>query len=145
MIVTVAMMWFRRNLALRKKKAASKFSCFNNNKHRKRRYIQRSPKVLKNYQESNWAQMLQLGRCQDPSSKDGKLFLLKHENLEAAFFFLNAKFLRNHIMATVTIIVQFCSKLWTLETFESVVLYCTYMHPYIYTVSRTTVQLLHRM
>ena len=26
-----------------------------------------------------------------------------------------------------------------------VVLYCTYMHPYIYTVSRTTVQLLHRM
>ena len=75
MIVTVAMMWFRRNLALRKKKAASKFSCFNsNNKHRKRRYIQRSPKVLKNYQESNWAQMLQLGRCQDPSSKDGKLF-----------------------------------------------------------------------
>ena len=27
----------------------------------------------------------------------------------------------------------------------SVVLYCTYMHPYIYTVSRTTVQLLHRM
>ena len=29
--------------------------------------------------------------------------------------------------------------------FASVVLYCTYMHPYIYTVSRTTVQLLHRM
>ena len=28
---------------------------------------------------------------------------------------------------------------------KSVVLYCTYMHPYIYTVSRTTVQLLHRM
>ena len=28
---------------------------------------------------------------------------------------------------------------------EFVVLYCTYMHPYIYTVSRTTVQLLHRM
>ena len=27
----------------------------------------------------------------------------------------------------------------------AVVLYCTYMHPYIYTVSRTTVQLLHRM
>ena len=27
----------------------------------------------------------------------------------------------------------------------NVVLYCTYMHPYIYTVSRTTVQLLHRM
>ena len=26
-----------------------------------------------------------------------------------------------------------------------VVLYCTYMHPYVYTVSRTTVQLLHRM
>ena len=26
-----------------------------------------------------------------------------------------------------------------------VVLYCTYMHPYIYTVSRTAVQLLHRM
>ena len=28
---------------------------------------------------------------------------------------------------------------------DLVVLYCTYMHPYIYTVSRTTVQLLHRM
>ena len=28
---------------------------------------------------------------------------------------------------------------------DDVVLYCTYMHPYIYTVSRTTVQLLHRM
>ena len=26
-----------------------------------------------------------------------------------------------------------------------VLLYCTYMHPYVYTVSRTTVQLLHRM
>ena len=25
------------------------------------------------------------------------------------------------------------------------VLYCIYMHPYVYTVSRTTVQLLHRM
>ena len=27
----------------------------------------------------------------------------------------------------------------------TIVLYCTYMHPYIYTVSRTAVQLLHRM
>ena len=26
-----------------------------------------------------------------------------------------------------------------------VVLYCTYMHPYIYTVSRTAVQLIQRM
>ena len=31
------------------------------------------------------------------------------------------------------------------KLFGHVVLYCTYMHPYIYTVSRTTVQLLHRM
>ena len=28
---------------------------------------------------------------------------------------------------------------------NAVVLYCTYMHPYEYTVSRTTVQLLHQM
>ena len=32
-----------------------------------------------------------------------------------------------------------------LNSNHSVVLYCTYMHPYIYTVSRTAVQLLHRM
>ena len=34
---------------------------------------------------------------------------------------------------------------WMGLKIEDVVLYCTYMHPYIYTVSRTTVQLLHRM
>ena len=36
-------------------------------------------------------------------------------------------------------------KLLILSRLASVVLNCTYMHPYVYTVSRTTVQLLHRM
>ena len=31
------------------------------------------------------------------------------------------------------------------QIYHIVVLYCTYMHPCVYTVSRTTVQLLHRM
>ena len=69
MIVTVAMMWFRKKVAMRKKKAVKSIQ-----QYRKRRYIPRTPKVLKKYQESNWSKMLQLGRCQDPSSKDGKLF-----------------------------------------------------------------------
>ena len=69
MIVTVAMMWFRKKVATRKKKAVKSIQ-----QYRKRRYIPRTPKVLKKYQESNWSKMLQLGRCQDPSSKDGKLF-----------------------------------------------------------------------
>ena len=54
---------------MRKKKAVKSIQ-----QYRKRRYIPRTPKVLKKYQESNWSKMLQLGRCQDPSSKDGELF-----------------------------------------------------------------------
>ena len=40
--------------------------------------------------------------------------------LLTAFFFLIAIYLRNHIMATVTIMVQFCPQLWILETLESI-------------------------
>ena len=46
MIVTVAMMWFRKKVAVRKKKAVKTIQ-----QYRKRRYIPRTPKVLQRRRE----------------------------------------------------------------------------------------------
>ena len=59
-----------------KKKAISKFispPIDRRNKHMSRRYHQKSPKLLNDYDDSTWSKMLQLGRCKVLSTKDEKL------------------------------------------------------------------------
>ena len=77
MIETIVMVWFRRKMAVRRRKLMHKSSSTLldvHRQHQKRRYRRRLYNSEKHYAESNWAKMLAFGLCKDPASKGGKLF-----------------------------------------------------------------------
>ena len=78
--------------------------------------------------------------CSDPDSKCYDI-----SNTLAWYVFYFNELLKNVAYFKINAIILGSSPIDLLMVLYRVVLYCTYMHPCIYTVSHTTVQLLHRM
>ena len=78
--------------------------------------------------------------CRDPDSKCYDI-----SNTLAWYVFYFNELLKNVAYFKINAIILGSSPIDLLMVLYRVVLYCTYMHPCIYTVSHTTVQLLHRM